>query len=260
MLAGHAGQRFCLFHRPAAEAVMRGAIVYLHPFAEEMNKSRRMAGLGARALAGGGWAVLQIDMYGCGDSSGEFDDAAWQDWVGDALRAHAWMSGRFGPRSWLWGMRAGALIAAQAAHLLSPSPDLLFWQPVLSGQQHLAHFLRYRSADKMLSAAQGAAQPPATGQGDAQEVAGYRLSPALALGLESAQLEIPVACGRVVWCEVSLGPEQDLLPASHRYIARCRERGSLIRERVVSGPPFWQTVETTQCEALLDATVEMTCQ
>jgi hypothetical protein len=92
------------------------------------------------------------------------------------------------------------------------------------------------------------------------EVAGYRLSPALSLGMRGAELELPDACGQVVWCEVSLGPEQDLLPASRRHIARCRERGSVIRERAVSGPPFWQTVEVTECAALLDATLELTCQ
>jgi hypothetical protein len=46
------GQRFCLFHPPGAPC--RGAVVYVHPFAEEMNRSRRMAALQARALAAQG--------------------------------------------------------------------------------------------------------------------------------------------------------------------------------------------------------------
>jgi hypothetical protein len=36
------GQRFAIFH-PAATPKPRGAVLYAHPFAEEMNKSRRMA-------------------------------------------------------------------------------------------------------------------------------------------------------------------------------------------------------------------------
>ena len=38
------GQRFCLFHE-AHDQPSRGLILYVHPFAEEMNKSRRMAAL-----------------------------------------------------------------------------------------------------------------------------------------------------------------------------------------------------------------------
>ena len=59
--------RFCLYHPPRrVDAVARGAIVYIHPFAEEMNFSRRMVALQARMLAAQGYAVLQIDLSGCG--------------------------------------------------------------------------------------------------------------------------------------------------------------------------------------------------
>ena len=71
---GRNGQRFCLFHRAHGD-VTKGSILYIHPFAEEMNKSRRMAALQARALAKAGYAVLQLDLLGCGDSSGDFGDA-----------------------------------------------------------------------------------------------------------------------------------------------------------------------------------------
>ena len=44
------GQRFCIFHPPRG-SVARGAVLYVHPFAEEMNKSRRMAALFSRTLS-----------------------------------------------------------------------------------------------------------------------------------------------------------------------------------------------------------------
>jgi hypothetical protein len=112
----------------------------------------------------------------------------------------------------------------------------------------------------MLADGEGVPQSNSVAHDDTLEVAGYRLSPAVALGMQGAELNLPPACAQVVWCEVSLGPEQHLLPASQRHIARWRERGSVIRERAVSGPPFWQTVEVSQCEALLEATLELTCQ
>ena len=50
-----------------------------------MNKSRRMAALQARAFAEMGFGVLQIDLFGCGDSSGDFSDARWDIWKQDLI-------------------------------------------------------------------------------------------------------------------------------------------------------------------------------
>jgi len=63
------GQRLCLLH--AAQGAAHGSVLYVHPFAEEMNKSRRKAGLQARVLARVGYDALQIDLRGCGGSSGD---------------------------------------------------------------------------------------------------------------------------------------------------------------------------------------------
>ena len=85
------GQRLAVLHTPSRHRDWRRAMVYVHPFAEEMNKSRRMAALQARALADAGWAVLQIDLAGCGDSSGDFGDADWATWVADVRTAATWL-------------------------------------------------------------------------------------------------------------------------------------------------------------------------
>ena len=54
------GQRFCIYHA-ARNGQARGAIVYLHPFAEEMNKARRMAALQSRALAKAGFKWFEFE-------------------------------------------------------------------------------------------------------------------------------------------------------------------------------------------------------
>jgi hypothetical protein len=84
-LPAGSGERFCIYHAPAGEP--RGTFIYLHPFAEEMNKSRRTAALQSRMFAASGFAVLQIDLFGCGDSSGEFNEARWEIWKEDAALA-----------------------------------------------------------------------------------------------------------------------------------------------------------------------------
>ena len=106
------GQRFCIYHPPQT-SVERGAVLYLHPFAEEMNKSRRMASLQSRALAEAGYGVLQIDLLGCGDSSGDFSDATWEAWRGDVVHAVAWLRQRTSAPLTLWGLRVGCLLAVE---------------------------------------------------------------------------------------------------------------------------------------------------
>ena len=115
------GQRFCVYH-PAQGGVMRGQVLYVHPLAEEMNKSRRMAAQQARALSTAGFAVLQIDLLGCGDSSGDFGDATWSAWIDDVLAACHWLRIRRTSVNsagstksvplWLWGLRSGCFGAA----------------------------------------------------------------------------------------------------------------------------------------------------
>ena len=121
---GAGGQRFCLFHPP--QGVPRGRVLYLHPFAEELNTTRRVVAQQARALAQAGFAVLQIDLLGCGDSSGDFADASWEAWLDDAQQAYGWLTDHATGPLWLWGMRSGALLAtALAARLLRPANLLL---------------------------------------------------------------------------------------------------------------------------------------
>ena len=68
-LDGKQNSLFCI-HLYLAGVTCKGSILYLHPFAEEMHKSRCMAALQARHFAQAGYAVLQVDLTGCGDSSG----------------------------------------------------------------------------------------------------------------------------------------------------------------------------------------------
>ncbi len=50
-LQGAQGQLFSVYHPSSLSGPARGGLVYLPPFAEEMNRARRMAALQARRLA-----------------------------------------------------------------------------------------------------------------------------------------------------------------------------------------------------------------
>ena len=250
------GQRFCVARWPAGQAP-RAWVLYVHPFAEEMNKSRRMASLQSRALAAQGFGVLQMDLQGCGDSDGDFGEASWAQWLDDLLALAAWALARQAAPLWWWGLRAGCLLAAEAAALRGGPGHFLFWQPLVFGSTALTQFLRLKLAGGALAGKerQSLGDLHALLQaGQDIEVAGYVLPPGVANGLSQASLARPAGAETLIWLETSNRPAPDLLPASESAFAMWRAAPCRAQSKVVTGPPFWQTVEIEDAPALILAT------
>ena len=266
------GQRFCVFYRAQSGGQRdepQGRVLYIHPFAEELNKSRRMAALQARALSAAGFDVLQMDLLGCGDSSGDFGDATWQSWVNDVLRGCAWLRDRSrseGAHSgnvplWLWGLRAGCLLAAEAASQLDAPCNFLFWQAPASGKLLLQQFLRLKVAGDALGGQARGVMEKMRQQLDAGlpvEIAGYGLGAGLAQGLEQSRLAPPASqslAPRLRWLELSTREEIRLGPASEKALLEWRQAGFDVEWQGARGPAFWQTSEIEEAPALIAATL-----
>lgn len=263
-------QRFCLYYPPQGNAPgdpVKGLVLYIHPWAEEMNKSRRMAALQARALAQAGLAVLQIDLLGCGDSSGDFAAARWQAWVSDVLRGSQWLRSQHpvagdqsAPPLWLWGLRAGCLLAVDAAKQLGEPCNFLFWQPPAAGKPLLQQFLRLKVAGDLLGGqAKGVMQGlrDQLASGAPVEIAGYQLAADLANGLEQSTLAPPALqqlTQRLEWFELSTREEATLSPISTQTIGQWQQAQFAVASHIVSGPAFWQTIEIEDAPALIAAT------
>ncbi len=263
-LDGEGGQRFCLYTPPTAPC--RGALLYIHPFAEEMNKSRRMAALQARALADIGFGVLQIDLLGCGDSAGDFADARWEVWKNDLALAQQWLIDKLGAPVHLWGLRLGALLALDyASNPVAAPASLLLWQPVQNGKQFLTQFLRLQVASAMFGEGKGdgaatstAALRTSLAAGASLEVAGYELAPALAAALDGVDMAaLPPPTVPLAWFEIVASAERPLPPVAARQIAAWTEAGVPLHSAAVSGLPFWSTQEITECTPLLNATTTL---
>jgi exosortase A-associated hydrolase 2 len=284
--AGPRGQRLCVFYAAQGIATPVGQVLLLPPFGEELNKSRRMLALGSRALAAAGFDVLMMDLLGCGDSSGDFGDATWSDWQQDVALAIDWLAERATPASplWLWGVRAGALLAPAALAAANRPVNLLLWQPVTAGKLQLQQFLRLKvAADLVGGQAKGAMQALRSqlDQGQPVEIAGYELSPALAAGLEQAQLKPPARTGgaegvdgvdgvggvddaavqgpsvhRVLWLETSLRDEPALSPAGASASQAWTGAGCDVHAQAVKGPSFWAATEIEVAPALIAASVQ----
>lgn len=249
------GDRFCLLTIPSGAPC--GALLFVPPFAEELNKSRRMVGLAARAFAGQGWAVLQMDLLGCGDSAGDFGDASWQAWVDDVGRGYAWLQARFGLAPALWSLRAGSLLVSDWLGASGIKAPWLAWQPVINGKQHLTQFLRLKAANEMLAESDARAAMAelraAIERGETVEVAGYALASGLISGLERATMQLAGAgCAPVVLLEVAGGERAAVSPGLVRIVEAASQAGVEAVADVVEGSAFWQTQEIEEAPALIE--------
>jgi exosortase A-associated hydrolase 2 len=245
---------------PAKDAQIRACLLVAHPFAEELNKSRRMIALAAERIAAANYAVLEIDFLGCGDSSGDFADASWGDWISDLQLGYDWLSTRYRLPIWIWGVRAGALLASAFLERTGKSSNLLFWQAVLSGHQHLTQFVRLKSASEFLGQEINRSGTQVLVKrllgGDTLEIGGYRLASKLARGLADAELNLPPSfSGRIVCLEVLGSQGGEISPALASRVHHWRKTGLTAQAIVAPGVPFWQTEQISEAPDLLDATL-----
>jgi len=251
---------FTMSYGPVPPALPSGSVLFVPPFGEEMNKSRRMIARQARLLAGHGMAVLVPDLFGTGDSEGDFGEATWATWCDDLAGCAEALMGECPRDLTVWAMRTGALLATTA--LDSGRIDasrLLLWQPVTNGESYFNHLLRLRLAAGLQGEGPRTTTDELREQLDREgslEVAGYRLSQDLLHPLREAHLE--ALQGRpvqgVVWLELGGALGRGLSPASERMIERWRAEGTDVVAESLEGPPFWATQEIVEAPSLLDRT------
>lgn len=124
---------------------------------------------------------------------------------------------------------------------------LLLWQPPASGRQVLQQFLRTKAA---LTALEGkgkgvvAALRNDLTAGHHVEIGGYRLSPAVAVGMEAAAWLPPPRAGHAALLELAIDASSDSLsPVALGVIKPWRDAGWSTSARACVGPAFWQTTE-----------------
>lgn len=258
-VSGTTGQLFIALY-PAKNTYLSSEwIIHVPAFAEEMNKSRKMVRDQAVAFSDKGATVIVPDLFGTGDSEGDFGQADWEIWKQDVRFLIQWALDQGAQQITLWGLRAGALLALDLyQESVLTIQRLLLWQPVHSGEQLMTQFLRLRMAAGMMSG-----EPETVAQlrerlygGESIEVAGYDVSPALVKQLDQVaikQFTLPFNAS-IDWFEVVNKPDKPLLPVSRKLVEELNAHGLAIRAVTVEGEPFWGTQELARAPLLIERT------
>jgi exosortase A-associated hydrolase 2 len=259
-VAGARGRIFGLLHKPAAASGT--AVLIVPPLAEEMNKSRKMLAQVAQGLAARGRAALIVDLFGTGDSEGEFRDAQRSCWKSDLAAGADWSASLGWPVRSMLATRVGCILAGEMARERDLALErTVFWQPTGSASRWLDQFLRLRVAASMVDSASPetvAALRARLRAGEVIEVAGYEITSELAAALDGAQLapNIGAQLGAVRWMEVVRSADAAVPGASTALIDAARAQGRSVDVETFVGEPFWASTEIVCIPSLVERTVE----
>jgi len=260
-IEGTKGPLFAMHHEPINRHTNNECIIVIPPFAEEMNRCRYMQTLLAQELTKHGYGLLSVDPYGTGDSTGEFKEAGWQDWVSDSITS-AEYSSQLGYKSIsILAIRLGSLLAAAAMPSIEGLKRIILWQPISNGKAALNQFLRLKIAAAMARDEETETTTQLEdkiNQGQSIQVAGYDVSPALFQGIHSAHLNnhLSFATTPISWLTISPNEERKTPRADLQIIEKWRSNGAEIEHKTVIGPAFWQAHERTLAPNLIPATIK----
>jgi exosortase A-associated hydrolase 2 len=234
-------------------------VLVVPPFAEEMNKCRRMVTETALGLAQNGIATVLPDLYGTGDSGGEFDEADWGTWLQDLQTASAWAQGMGHPVTGLLALRLGARLAldALATDRLGSVDTTVLWQPVLDAGRHLNQFLRLRTVASMNGPRQETLKQlrESLAAGQEVEVAGYSLSAALAQSLDAERPSPGTARAGRLRCIEVVREAGDVSAVAKGLVSAARHSGQDAEAVAEVGEPFWTATEIVVNRAVVDRTI-----
>jgi exosortase A-associated hydrolase 2 len=257
------GALFTVFWPPKGCSVNQ-VVLHVPAFAEEMNKSRRMVALQARALAMEGYAVLVMDLFGSGDSSGDFGEATWWIWLQNIADGIAWLKQQGAQSITLWGLRLGALLAMDFSHQNPGLVDrLILWQPVLNGDVFITQFLRLRVAAAMMNSALPQEKTSVLKKqllaGQSLEVAGYALHPDLVrplLTLKADCLDLQNIKEIVIYELAVVGNEGEPSLGNQQFLNKLHSFEINASLTIFEGDNFWGSQEIVTTPNLIELTID----
>lgn len=263
-LSGSQGQIFAITYSnkhntQAKDKNQQPSLLFIPPFAEEANKSRHMLSALGRTLAQNGIQTTVLDLFGCGDSEGDIDQASLQTWYQDINIAIQHMQQRSTNIS-IGGLRLGATIALNfLATSQQPVDKLLLWQPVLKGKQFMRQFIRLKLAESIaISSAPTTSTAEITAKlenGNTQEIAGYPITKELFQDIDALScINQNIATDtqlHLLEINPSGTPSTPMVQAVSSY------NNLSANHHICQGSQFWSCQEIVWCNSAIDKSTEI---
>lgn len=256
------GEIFIIYYPAQNTQFQKKDVILIPPFADEMNKSRRSVSLLARALSAQGVGTLIIDLFGTGDSHGNFSEVRWDIWLADIKNSVDWLKQQGNKRLSVLGIRLGAILAMEAVEKQNLHiEELVLWQPCLNGKVFLNEFLRLRTSNGTWN---NAGKKDSLldlrnmfHSGQSAEVAGYEMPAELAINIDSKNLSMPNIDNSypIHFFELVYGGTE-LSPASKQLAENWQKNNLQISTRIINAPPFWTGNKVTVVPELIDLTIQ----
>jgi exosortase A-associated hydrolase 2 len=226
------------------------AVLVVPPFAEEMNKCRRMITVFCEALAERGIASVVPDLFGTGDSEGRFSDASWEAWLDDLDAASAWAAEQQGTMQGVLGVRSGCVLAADWLRRSGHHPAcMVLWQPVNNLTAAVKPLLRVRALQSQMNGGRETSDG-LLGEllgGTGIDAAGYSLPPDLLRA--SQDLELTSLLSQLS----DIHPHRLLVS---RLVGAVKHGGDSLEE-TYPGDPYWSSVEISCNQSVVARSVDL---
>jgi pimeloyl-ACP methyl ester carboxylesterase len=129
---------FGCYHEPAPGRLRQCGVLVCQPVGHEYVNSHRALRQLAVRLSEAGFPVLRFDYYGCGDSSGNTEDASMLQWMQDVSAALSELRGHSGLfQVCVVGLRLGGTLATLVAAERRGIESMVLWDPVVDGRRYL---------------------------------------------------------------------------------------------------------------------------
>lgn len=249
---------FGIHHEPFARGRnAQTGIVICYPIGQEYVRSHAALAALANRLARAGFHVLRFDYTGSGDSEGEECElaACKRDIAAavDELRQGTGVT-----RVWLFGLRLGATLAAEAAQA-GGVDGVAMWEPVIRGEPHIAEL---RASQRDWAKSQGESMGRSNEGGE--EFLGFWFTRTMCREILAIDM---LASARSPAPSLLLLGEPDAhapaVDALERTWSTLRPRPAVSRMAIASGG-FWRKIEDAGGPLIpthaLDQIVECLCQ
>lgn len=253
---------FFLAHYSPAAGSSGKAVILVPPFAEELNRSKRMYVLCAQRLAGAGLDAYCFDFVGTGDSYGEWGSFSWADWQQNLVDVYEHIRASGVDDISVIALRLAALLVAEtvASRQIQLSKCLL-WDPVEDGEVYVRQLLRLKIAAAMTEEAASLTTKDVLAsieQHGFLEVGGYRITAELLDSIKQTKLtktiEVLMNSSQLHWMVLKNTGQSNTVSIPLSVPKALQDKVIL---HAVQDTRFWMQQEVTIAPALLQKTSEL---